>query len=111
MFHNVEAYHRPRSVREALRLLQSGNGGARVIAGGTDGVAGEQRSVRILIDISGAGLRYIRRRGSNHTIGGATPLAELEESVILRDIAGGILSQAAGACGSPQNRNVATLGN
>jgi hypothetical protein len=36
MFEKVEAIYRPGSIREALRLLHSGNGWARIVAWGTD---------------------------------------------------------------------------
>jgi len=68
------------------------------------------RSVRVLIDITRAGLRHIRHRGTALVIGAATNISELEEFPVIRDLAGGILSQAAASCGSPQIRNVATIG-
>jgi carbon-monoxide dehydrogenase medium subunit len=110
MFEKVEAFYRPDSVREALRLLQSGKGQARVLAGGTDVVVEGDDSVRILIDITHAGLCYIRRRGAVWAIGATTTMADLEESEIARAMAGGLLSRAARTCGSVPVRNLATLG-
>ena len=110
MFEKVEAFYRPGNVREALRLLQSGKGQARVLAGGTDLVVEGDDSVRFLIDITHAGLSYIRRRGAASVIGATTTMAELEESEMARTLAGGLLSRAARTCGSVQIRNLATLG-
>ncbi len=110
MFEQVEAYYRPGNLQDALRLLHNGKGRARIVAGGTDMVVEGASGARVLIDITRAGLRHIRRRGMVLTIGAATTMADLEESVIIRDLAGGILAQAAASCGSPQIRNVATLG-
>lgn len=109
-FNRVEAFYRPESVAEAVRLLQRGNGEARVVAGGTDLVVEGDRSLRFLIDLTRAGLTYIRRHETNCSIGAATTLAELEESTAIRALAGGLLSRAAASCGSVQNRNMATVG-
>ena len=110
MFDKVEAFYRPGNVREALRLLQSGKGQARVLAGGTDVVVEGDDSVRFLIDITHAGLSYIRRRGAASVIGATTTMADLEESEMARTLAGGLLSRAARTCGSVPIRNLATLG-
>lgn len=67
-------------------------------------------SIRFLIDITQAGLDYIRRKGNVCTIGATTTMAALEASPVIRGLAGGILAQAAAACGSVQIRNMATLG-
>jgi len=110
MFESVEAFYRPVNVREALRLLQSGKGGARIVAGCTDVVVEGDRSVRILIDITHAGLSYIRPRGATWAIGATTTMAEIDESAEIRALAGGLLSLAAATCGSVQIRNMATVG-
>jgi carbon-monoxide dehydrogenase medium subunit len=110
MFDSVEAFYRPASVPEALRLLQRGGGKARIVAGGTDLVVAGDESVRVLIDITRAGLNYIRRKRTALAIGAATTLAELEESSEVRTFAGGLLSHVAATCGSVSIRNLATLG-
>jgi carbon-monoxide dehydrogenase medium subunit len=110
MFDTVEAFYRPGTVREALRLLQNGKNRARVVAGGTDLVVEGDRSIRVLIDITHAGLSYIRRRGKACVIGATTTMATLEHSPAIQALAGGMLARAAAACGSVQIRNMATLG-
>ena len=110
MFDTVEAFYRPGTVREALRLLQNGKNRARVVAGGTDLVVEGNRSIRVLIDITHAGLSYIRRRGNACVIGATTTMATIENSPAIRALAGGILARAAATCGSVQIRNMATLG-
>jgi CO/xanthine dehydrogenase FAD-binding subunit len=110
MFDKVEAFYRPANVREALRLLSSGKGQARVVAGGTDFVVESDRSVRFLIDITHAGLSYIRHRGTACVIGATTTMAELETSDVIQALASGLLSRAARTCGSAPIRNLATLG-
>jgi carbon-monoxide dehydrogenase medium subunit len=110
MFDTVEAFYRPGTVREALRLLEDGKNRARVVAGGTDLVVEGDRSIRFLIDFTNVGLSYIRRRGKSCVIGATTTMAALENSAAIRALAGGILARAASACGSVQIRNMATLG-
>lgn len=110
MFDQVEAFYRPESIAEAVRLLARCKRQARIVAGGTDLVVEGGGCVRFLIDLGRAGLSYIRRRDSVCTIGATTPLAELEESTAIRAVAGGLLSRAASTCGSVQIRNVATVG-
>ncbi len=110
MFEQVEVFLRPTSVREAVRLLASGKGRARIVAGGTDLVVDADSTVRALIDITHSGLSYIRQQGGACTIGAATTMAELEESRAIHALAGGILARAAATCGSVQIRSVATVG-
>jgi probable selenate reductase FAD-binding subunit len=110
MFDQVEAFYRPTSVAQALRLLQRAKGQARIVAGGTDVVVAGGDGVRALIDLTRAGLSYIRHKSSDLAIGATTTLAEIEESAVLRRTAGGILSRAAATCGSVPIRNLATLG-
>jgi|SRR5271157_1149632 len=110
MFDQVDAYHRPRSVREAVRLLHAGGSRARILAGGTDVIVQADPSIRSLVDITGLGLSYIRRAGTSWAIGATTTMAELEDSPLIRGLAGGVLAKAAAAWGPVQLRNMATLG-
>jgi carbon-monoxide dehydrogenase medium subunit len=90
--------------------LERGKGQARLVAGGTDLAVEGGHAVRFLIDLTRAGLSYIRKRDSVCIIGATTTLAELEESTAIRALAGGLLSRAAATCGSVQIRNRATVG-
>jgi aerobic carbon-monoxide dehydrogenase medium subunit len=110
MFDQVNVFYRPTTVPEALRLLQRGKGQARIVAGGTDMVIAGGESIRALIDITQAGLSYIRRNGSALAIGATTTLVTLQESGQLAGFAGGLLPRAAATCGSASIRNLATLG-
>jgi carbon-monoxide dehydrogenase medium subunit len=110
MFDHIQAFHRPRNIQKALRLIQDGGGGGRFLAGGTDLAVQADRSVRFLVDLSKLGLNYIRPSGSGWAIGATTTMAELEKSPAIRALANGILAKAAASCGTVQNRNMATLG-
>lgn len=110
MFEQVEAFYRPTSVSEALRLLASRTGRTRIVAGGTDLVVDADSTIRALIDLTHCGLTYIRQQNGVCAMGAATTLAELEESPTTRGLCGGIMARAAATCGSVQIRNVATVG-
>jgi len=110
MFDQVEAFHRPSSIPEALRLLRSAGRGGRFVAGATDVAVQADRSIRVLIDVTQLGLNYIRRKGQGWAIGAATTMAALENSRAIQSLADGILAKAAATCGSVQNRNMATVG-
>ena len=110
MFDHIQAFYQPSSIREAVRLLRSGRGRGRVLAGGTDLAVQADRSLRFLVDITRLGLDYIRQRGNAWAIGATTTMAALEYSPKIRGLADGILARAASSCGSMQIRNMATVG-
>jgi len=111
---NITDYHRPTSVKEAVALLTPGRA---VIAGGTDLMVNPRytQGVSELVDITGLGLSYIRLANGSKTrgtifLGAATTMYEITGSSLLASVANGVLAQAAGTCGSPNIRNVATIG-
>lgn len=110
VFDHIQAFHQPATLNEALRLLQKHSGKACPVAGDTDLALRAGRSAQVLVDITRLGLSYIKREGKGFRIGATTTMATLEESVLVQRLANGILSKAASTCGSPQLRNVATLG-
>lgn len=93
-----------------MRLLHREGRRARVVAGGTETVIQQDRTIRTLVDVSRLDLSYIRRKGSGWAIGAATTMTALEESRQMREFADGILAAAASTCGSVQIRNMATVG-
>ena len=110
MFDHIRSFHQPTSIREALRLLTGREGEACLVAGGTDLALRAGRSVQVLVDLSRLELSYVKRKGGGLRIGATTTMAMLEESVLARLMANGILAKAAASCGSPQTRNMATIG-
>jgi len=110
MFDHIQAFYRPTSIHEAIRLLHTGNGHGRLVAGGTDVAVQRDRSIRFLVDVSRLGLDYIHRKEGGWAIGATTTMTALESSPTIRKLADGILATAASTCGSVQNRNMATVG-
>ena len=105
---------RPRSLGEALELLQKHAGDLQIAAGGTDLIPSLRQhlfSPRYVLDIRGIGeLRGIQARpGSGTSIGALTTLAEIEHSRHIRE-SYPVLQQAAATVASPILRNMGTLG-
>jgi len=113
MFDLLRAFHRPSTVAAALRLFAAerrSGGRGRFVAGGTDLVVAGDRSLRYLVDLSRLPLRYVKRRGGGWAVGATSTMADLEHAAALRALADGILAEAAGTAGSPQIRNMGTVG-
>jgi CO/xanthine dehydrogenase FAD-binding subunit len=106
------AYERPKSVSEALSVLEQAEGRGRVIAGGTDLVLqlrqGE-RAAYLLVDITGIDeLKQIEEKDGWIRIGAAVTHAEVAKHGLVQKEARA-LAQGCAQVGSPQIRNLATL--
>jgi len=108
-----EKYLRPRHLSEALTLLEEYRGEARIIAGGTDlmiQVRKREVKSRVLIDITRiSGLDEIKCEGGLIKIGALVTHHQIAASPLLREKAGA-LRQGASWLGSPQIRNLGTVG-
>ena len=101
------------SVDEVLSLFQTSSLPVRLLAGGTDLLTQirlhDSQAVR-LVDISRlVQLLGIEQKDAGLWIGAATKLAEIESSDLLMG-AWEVLARGAAVVGSPQIRNLATLG-
>lgn len=103
-------YLRPGDLAEAVKLLAKYGEKARLIAGGTDMLVEKDPRVEVLIDVMGLGLDYIETDDLGVRIGAATTFAEIEASPALRRSPYNILAEAARQIGTPQIRNLATIG-
>ena len=106
-------YLYPETIHEAVDLLAEWSGQARIVAGGTDLVLqlkrGERQAV-CLIDISRIeGMRGIEESDGAITLGAAVTHAEAAASPLIQTVAP-VLAEAASEVGSPEIRNVATIG-
>lgn len=106
-------YKTPNTIEEACDLLWKAEGRAKIIAGGTDLVIGLRSGVRTphsLIDIGRIKeLRKIEERNGTVSIGAAVTHSEIAASSLVKKY-GKVLSDAASEIGSPQIRNLGTIG-
>ncbi len=103
----------PKTLQEACDLLWKYKERAKVIAGGTDLVVAfrkEALAPEVLVDITRIPeLRAIEEWGERICIGGAVTHSEIASSSIIHQY-GKILSDAVSEIGSPQIRNLGTIG-
>ena len=107
------SYIRPATLREAAAQLGKEHGQVAVIAGGTD-LLGEMKdnlasparlvSIRHLAELQG-----VRASGNGLRIGAATLLADIVEHPMVQERTP-LLAMAAGKIGTPQIRNMGTIG-
>jgi carbon-monoxide dehydrogenase medium subunit len=107
-----EEYLVPKSLDEALGMLERYRGAARVIAGGTDIVPASRKGapgIKALVDITRIpGLDTIRLDGGTVKIGPLVTHTEMALSGLIRE-RGMALAEGASQLGSPQIRNIATV--
>lgn len=111
MLSNLKRYHRPKSIPEALALLEKNSGSILVIAGGTKLVPSNNHVVEELVDITGLDLDNIDEEGGALRIGATATLQRMVESPVLKRFASGVISNASLLSShSRMIRNAATLG-
>lgn len=102
----------PRSVDEALEMLEARGGDARIIAGGSDLTIQSQRGrvpAKVMVDITRIpSLGRIEERDGLIYIGARVTHAQIAASLLIRSRAK-VLAEACGSVGGPQIRNVGTL--
>jgi aerobic carbon-monoxide dehydrogenase medium subunit len=108
----IKQYLQPLTVQDALDMLSEYEGRALIIAGGTDVVPmlrqGDLKA-EALVDITRLpGMNCIEAEGESICMGGLVTHGQVNSSSLIREKAG-LLAEAAGAVGSPQIRNVATV--
>jgi CO/xanthine dehydrogenase FAD-binding subunit len=106
-------YKIPKTLQEACSLLWEYSGKAKIIAGGTDLVIGLRNGdlkPQCLIDITRiAELRRINEKNGTISIGAAVTHSGIASSRVVKKY-GKVLSDATAEIGSPQIRNLGTIG-
>lgn len=106
-------YKIPNTIEEACDLLWQAEGRAKIIAGGTDlviGLRNGNHAPPCIIDITRIEeLRKIEEMNGSVFIGAAATHSEIVSSPLVKKY-GRVLSDAASEIGSPQIRNVGTIG-
>lgn len=109
---NWVAYRRPKSIAEALTLLDEAAGRGRVIAGGTDLILQlrqREYGADLLVDITGIEeLKHIQEDDGWIQIGAAVTHAEVAKNSLIQKEARA-LAEGCAQVSSPQIRNMATL--
>ncbi len=112
----IRAYHRPQRLEEAIRLLSEPEAGRTIIAGGTDLLVNPRYlvGVREVVDLRDLGLTSISGPEDGVKgqilIGACATMRQVARSPLIQTLADGILARGAAVCGSPNIRNMATLG-
>jgi carbon-monoxide dehydrogenase medium subunit len=110
MLVNLEQYHRPKSLAEALNLLKGSDGSIVPIAGGTHLVGSHDKRIREVVDITQVIRRFIEFDGGLR-IGATTTLQKIIDSKYLKRPPYDILRATCQATtASKMIRNVSTLG-
>jgi carbon-monoxide dehydrogenase medium subunit len=108
-----ETYLAPKSLAEALAMLREHQGQARVIAGGTDlliQLRKKEVSARCLVDITRLDeLQGITLEDGWIRVGACVTHQELASTPLIRERAA-VLAEGAAQVGSPQIRNMGTVG-
>jgi CO/xanthine dehydrogenase FAD-binding subunit len=106
-------YFYPRTLKEALQILDEHKGDVRVIAGGTDLVPRlKENDVKEnkIVDVSRIDeMKGIKEENTSIYVGAATTHSEILESPLIKEKAP-ILYDAVKTIGSPQIRNIGTIG-
>jgi len=110
MWSSLAEYHRPTTVREALRLLARPSPRTVPLAGGTRLVAERDPAVEAVVDLGGLDLAFVEPRGHHLRLGAMTNLQALVTGPKTRTLAHGLLAEAACHNVPRALRNVATLG-
>jgi CO/xanthine dehydrogenase FAD-binding subunit len=106
----IKEFLSPSSLDYTLKLLDTNQGEAVVLAGGTHLALLKKTSYSVLIDIKKAGLNYIKEDNDCIKIGATTRAVDIINSDILKPFAGGILINAAEKIGSPLTQKLVTIG-
>ena len=106
-------YASPKTLQEAISMLEAGGDGAKVLAGGQSLIPLLKlrlASPTLLVDINRVeGLDYIREADGQLRIGALTRMAKVERSALLMERYQ-VLCEAAGVVGDPLVRNLGTMG-
>lgn len=108
MLPNLRAYHRPKHLEEAVRLIRPPV--VVPLGGGTVLLSTRDPAVEEVVDLSGLGLIYIRAGADGIRIGATTPLQHLLESPLLANLTGGRIGPVLRLTASRNLRGQATVG-
>lgn len=110
-FFKPSEYFKPKTVEDAIKLFTTCSiNSAQLVAGATDVLVEQRPGIETLIDITDIGTDYIKDEKECLRIGATTTIATLENSSKLKNAVYQVLADASHVMGTPQIRNVATIG-
>ncbi len=107
---NLEYCCFPKTVEEAIKLLNDKKHKSIAVAGGTLIAKSLGDSIQQYVDIRYLPLKYIKVSGGDLTIGALCAFDEIDDNSLAKKWACGVLSKAASKCSSQLIRNMATIG-
>ena len=109
----MKAYLYPKTAEEAVEMLNSYEGKAMIMSGGTDLVLWMKhgkKTPEALVDVDGiAELKGIERQGDKLVIGAGVTHADVAENELVLELFPS-LAKGCGSVGAPQTRNIGTVG-
>ena len=109
MLEHLEEYHRPRDLHQALELLRRKKINTVPLAGGTNLALSRSPRLEAVVDLSELVLDFVGI-GTTIRLGAMVRLQTMVRASEIRDIAGGVLSEAARREAAYTVRNMATVG-
>ncbi len=108
MLPNLQTYHRPATLEEAIRLIRPPE--TVPIGGGTSLIPSRDPAVEAVVDLSALGLTYVREEEDGLHLGATTTLQHLMESPALQQRTQGLIAEVARLTASRNLRGQATIG-
>ncbi len=109
MLKNLNRYHKPSTIGEALDILKNSEK-VKILAGGTSVAVNKNDDINVLVDIKGLGLNYIKKENNEIKIGATTTVNEMLDSELIKQYCGGIVHKACYTVASTPLRNMITAG-
>jgi CO/xanthine dehydrogenase FAD-binding subunit len=106
----LDLYFRPKSIDEATEILLKHRADAKIIAGGTDLLVNKPKGTKVLVDIKGLNLSYVKNTDMGILIGSTTCFNNLAKSPLFHRQPFRVVSDAALEIGHYNLRNIATVG-
>ncbi|MFP4498001.1 MAG: FAD binding domain-containing protein [Vulcanimicrobiota bacterium] len=106
----LETFYYPETIEEAIELLSEESRKSAVIAGGSTLSLVKDPTIEALVDLTRAGMNYIRENNGGLVLGATTVIQDIFKSEACENYADGILSEAASTMASRPLRNVITVG-
>lgn len=107
---DLSVLHRPASPEEAVSLFRETAGTGLYVGGGTVIVPAASAKLDFLVDLSSAGLSYVRSESGHLVLGATVTVAALAGSLEAGGMASGVMAAAALTVANHTVRNLATVG-